>query len=525
MERTSRHACPYPLCKMPLAPAALLVLHFAASLVLAAYGYHRLTLAIRYRRTVRPKADFPDAAAGWPSVTVQVPLYNERYVAERVINAAGALDYPSSRLEVQILDDSTDETPAAVALAVRRLRARGLRVTHVRRASRTGFKAGALAHGLRRARGELVAIFDADFVPPRDFLRRLVGEFSDPRVGMVQARWGHLNVGASLLTQVQALQLDAHFTIEHGVRAATGCFFNFNGTAGIWRRRAIESAGGWHADTLTEDLDLSYRAQLAGWRFVYRDDVEAPAELPVEIAAYRQQQQRWAQGGIETAFKILPAVFRSSVPGRVKREACWHLTAHFAYPCLVVLALAGASAGWTLAPDHLAWLVAVDGLLLSFATLSLGFFYGIAAHARGRTGWWKRLGLVPAVMVLGAGITLSQSIAVARGILRRRTPFRRTPKYHQNGAGDRSWQGASYRISALRLALAECAAGFAMLAVGALVTAHQAVVLTGPILLFGAGFLATGGWALVQHPRRLSASCTTESGPRTMRTSALDQCA
>jgi cellulose synthase/poly-beta-1,6-N-acetylglucosamine synthase-like glycosyltransferase len=411
------------------------------------------------------------------------------------------LDYPADRLEIQILDDSTDRTSAAVRESVRKHRSRGIQLVHLRRPNRNGFKAGALAHGLERAHGDLIAIFDADFVPPPDFLRRLVGEFDDPEVGMVQAKWGHLNRDSSLLTRVQALQLDAHFTIEHGVRFARRCFFNFNGTAGVWRRAAIETAGGWRADTLTEDLDLSYRAQLNGWRFVYRDDVVAPAELPVEVAAYRQQQQRWAQGGVQTAIAILPRLLRTRLPGGVKREAFWHLAGHFAYPALVTMALAGVSAGWLAGAQYRPWFYGIDGLLLSFATLSLAFYYGTAVRATAGSGWLRRVALVPLVMILGAGISLGQSLAVARAVTGRRTPFLRTPKYRQDEDGDGSWRRASYRIAAPGIALIECSMGATILLMGAATLQQHVAVPPGPILLFGLGFLATGIGSLLQHRR------------------------
>ncbi len=473
-----------------------------ASVILVAYGCHRLSLAVRYIRHVEPAAKRETSRpTHLPSVTVQIPLYNERYVATRAVMAAGALDYPPSLLEIQVLDDSTDETPKKVAQAIGQLRADGIRVHHLRRKTREGFKAGALAHGLTKARGDLIAVFDADFVPPQQFLLQLVGEFDDPAVGMVQARWEHINRDMSLLTEVQALQLDAHFRIEHGVRATTGCFFNFNGTAGIWRRVAIETSGGWHADTLTEDVDLSYRAQMAGWRFVYRDDVTAPAELPVELAAYRLQQQRWAQGSVECAFKILPRLLATPLPPRVKLEALWHLTGHLSYAAFVVLALAGLSAALLGAPQYRDWLFLVDGLLLTFATVSLAFFYGLPLKARWPRSWWKKLGIIPAIMVLGAGLALSQTTAIVRGLTRRPTPFLRTPKYHHSDAGDKTWLGASYRISRLGTALLEVFTGLAILGLGVTTTVHQLVVPPGSIFLLGAGFLITGAVTLAQQRR------------------------
>jgi cellulose synthase/poly-beta-1,6-N-acetylglucosamine synthase-like glycosyltransferase len=401
-----------------------------------------------------------------------LPLYNERYVAERAIRALAALEYPQGLLEIQVLDDSSDDTSSLVAQVVRELRGRGIQIRHVRRRVRTGYKAGALADGLAEASGDLVAIFDADFVPNPDFLQRVVGEFEQPDVGLVQARWSHINEKHSLLTRTQALQLDAHFTLEHGVRAAKGFFFNFNGTAGVWRKQAIHDAGGWQADTLTEDLDLSYRAQLCGWRFVYRDDVAVPAELPVEIAGYRQQQQRWAQGGAQSARKLLPTILRAPIPKGVKREATWHLLTHFAYPLLAFVTLAGLAVGLT-----------ADSLAARFAMGSLGYFYGVTAKARGGN-WGRRLWLVPAIMILGAGIALSQTLAVLRGISGRRSPFRRTPKYDIAHAGDESWRRATYRLPVAGPAFLEFLAGVAFLAAAALEASRSDVLPSGLVLLF-----------------------------------------
>ena len=297
-----------------LTPESLVVgLYFGLLVCLSIYGVHRCYLLYLYTR-YRPKVSVRGARVrdqNLPFVTVQLPVYNEMYVVERLIDAAARLDHPHDRLEIQVLDDSTDETQEIVKRAVARWAARGLSIQRIHRAVRTGCKAGALAVGLKRARGEVVAIFDADFVPPRDFLARALPAFVDPAVGMVQARWGHLNQDYSWLTRVQAMLLDAHFILEHGARSRGQCFFNFNGTAGLWRKRAIEEAGGWQDDTLTEDLDLSYRAQLAGWRFVFLPDLVAPAEVPVEMNAFKVQQHRWAKGSIQTCLKVLPSVLRA----------------------------------------------------------------------------------------------------------------------------------------------------------------------------------------------------------------------
>ena len=483
-----------------MAVLVLILVHVAASLLLTAFGVHRFYLARQYRRYLgrRLRRTPSGTPATWPSVTVQLPLYNERYVAARAVQALGALDYPRDRLEIQVLDDSTDETTGRVAHEVDRLRAEGVRIHHLRRTSRSGFKAGALAAGLRQATGELVAIFDADFTPDADFLKQVVGEFTRPDVGMVQARWSHLNEQHSLLTRTQALQLDAHFAIEHGVRAAKGWFFNFNGTAGVWRRKAIDDAGGWQPDMLTEDLDLSYRAQLRGWRFIYRDDVAAPAELPVEIAAYRQQQQRWAQGGAQAARQLIPPILRAPLPTSIKREALWHLLAHFAYPLLAVVTIAGLAVGLLAETVTARWVLAADGAILSFAMGSLGYFYGVTAWARGGAGWPRRLWLVPVVMVLGAGIAVSQTAAVLRGLTGRRTPFRRTPKYDIARGNSRSWRRAAYRIPSGGPALLECLTGVALLAAGGLEAARHDALPSGLVVLFAVGFLCVGGAALMQ---------------------------
>ena len=481
----------------------LIALHVGASILLSAFGLHRLYLAREYRRRVRQRARRRAVRTPkqWPSVTVQLPLYNERYVAERAIRALAALEYPKDLLEVQVLDDSTDSTSEVVTRVVSELRQRGVHIHHIRRMTRTGFKAGALADGLVTASGDLIAIFDADFIPHPDFLLQIVGEFDHADVGMVQARWSHINEDHSLLTKTQALQLDAHFTLEHGVRAAKGFFFNFNGTAGVWRKEAIRDAGGWQADTLTEDLDLSYRAQLSGWRFVYRDDVAVPAELPVEIAAYRQQQQRWAQGGAQSARKLLPTILRARLPRNVKREATWHLLTHFAYPLLVLVTLAGLALGLTADSLSARWVLAADGALLTFAMASLGVFYGVTAEARGGR-WGKRLFLVPAIMILGAGIALSQTLAVIRGLAGRRTPFLRTPKYDIADAADQSWRTAAYRLPVAGPAFVEFLAGFAFLAAGALEAIRSDMLPNGLVLLFGLGFICVGGVSLIQAVTR-----------------------
>ena len=421
-------------------PDVLVVgLYFAVLIGLSVYGAHRGYLLYLYTNGRRPRRSpaCEVAPSAPPPVTVQLPVFNEVYVVERLIDAVARLRYPRDRFEVQVLDDSTDETSGVARAAVERWRARGLSIRYCRRADRTGFKAGALAEGLRLATGELIAVFDADFMPPPDFLERAVGVFADPQVGLVQARWGHANRRYSLLTRLQALLLDGHFVLEHGGRHRGGCFFNFNGTAGIWRRTAIESAGGWQHDTLTEDLDLSYRAQLAGWRFVFLPEVVAPAELPVEMSAFKSQQHRWAKGSIQTCRKVLPAVLRAEVPLRVKAEAVLHLTANFHYLLvlalcvLVVPALVARTA--SVAGQRL---LLVDAALFGLAAVSVVTFYAVSQREIGGR-WWVRLRDLPAMIALGLGLSVNNALAVVEALSGRTGEFRRTPKYGVRAGGDR----------------------------------------------------------------------------------------
>ena len=390
---------------------------------LAPFGAHRLRLLwLRLRRPAGVEA------RAWrgplPVVTVQLPVFNEANVIERLIDAACRLDYPAARLEIQVLDDSDDESVGLAAHRVRRWRARGIDIRHVRRASRRGFKAGALAYGTSIARGEFLVVLDADFVPPPGLIRDLLPPFVDPSVGAVQAAWDHLSPDASWLTRAQALFLDAHFAVEHEARYRAGLFFNFNGSAGMWRRACIEAAGGWQSDTLTEDVDLSYRTQLAGWRFVYRDDVRVPAELPSSLRAVEIQQSRWTQGGIQTARKLLPRIWREPLPVAHKLEATAHLAGHVVHPLTLTMAVALAGAGWVAGTGFgLPWIVHAGALL--FATIPFVLFYGTAAALRGRRGLARR---TLEALLLGLGLGVPLTFAVIRGLGGRRTPFARTPK-------------------------------------------------------------------------------------------------
>src|SRR5687768_2630819 len=306
-----------------------LATYFFVLVILALYGWHRYYLVYLYMKNKRrlpvPLGSFQTL----PRVTVQLPIYNEMYVADRLIDAVCAFDYPRELLQIQVLDDSTDETTSVAERAVRRHAAAGIDISYLHRTNRHGYKAGALEAGLKLATGEYVAIFDADFIPTTDFLQRTIQFFTDSKIAMVQARWGHINQDYSLLTKIQSILLDGHFVLEHGARNRSGCFFNFNGTAGVWRREAIETSGGWQHDTLTEDLDLSYRAQLGGWRFLFLPDVVSPAEVPVEMNSFKSQQHRWAKGSIQTFLKLMPRILRSDQPFAIKAEAFFHLSANF----------------------------------------------------------------------------------------------------------------------------------------------------------------------------------------------------
>jgi cellulose synthase/poly-beta-1,6-N-acetylglucosamine synthase-like glycosyltransferase len=399
----------------------------AAQLLIVVYASHRYLLLWRWRHPSAPGRPALGPAAPYPCVTVQLPVFNESRVVERLIEAAAALEYPDGQLEIQVLDDSTDETRERAAAAVARHRSLGVDIHHLHRPGRAGYKAGALAAGLARSRGALVAVFDADFVPPADFLLRLVPRFADPAVGMVQARWGHLNRARSLLTAAQATLLDAHFLVEHRARMRAGLFFNFNGTAGIWRRACIDDSGGWSHDTLTEDLDLSYRAQLRGWRFMFDDRVEAPAELPGDMEALKSQQRRWTKGSIQTARKLLPEVWRASLPTRVKVEAVFHLTSNVAYPLLLAL-------GLLLLPVLLApsFLPAVAVWTIQGGVVALGVLPVCAFLAVGRRAGGGRVGQVlrdvPSALILGVGLSLNNALAVLEGLGPRVGEWERTPK-------------------------------------------------------------------------------------------------
>jgi cellulose synthase/poly-beta-1,6-N-acetylglucosamine synthase-like glycosyltransferase len=430
--------------------------YFGLLFLLACYGTHRwymVRLYLRHRGGVpRPSQRLETP----PRLTVQLPLYNELYVARRLIEAVCRLDYPSDRLEIQVLDDSTDETRALVAEVVAEKRVAGVDIVHLHRQDRRGFKAGALDAGLRVAKGELIAVFDADFVPEPDFARTLIDHFADPQVGMVQARWGHLNTRHSALTRIQSMLLDGHFIIEHTARNRSGRFFNFNGTAGVWRRETILDAGGWQHDTLTEDLDLSYRAQMRGWRFVYNPETVAPAELPVEMAAFKSQQHRWAKGSIQTARKLLPTLLRSRLPLRIKAEAVVHLTANLGYPLMVGLALLVVPSVWLRSGVSPWMILAIDLPIFTASSLSVAAFY-LVAHREAGGSLRGMLRWIPFLMAVGIGLSINNSRAVLEAVGGHQSEFKRTPKYnlgHGQGVASRRYRGRVTRDTWIELTLA-----------------------------------------------------------------------
>jgi cellulose synthase/poly-beta-1,6-N-acetylglucosamine synthase-like glycosyltransferase len=409
---------------------------------LTGYGLHRCSiiwLFLRHRRDLtEPTGHFADT----PRITVQLPLYNEAAVAGRLIRAVGELDYPPEKLDIQVLDDSTDETTEVVAAEVARLRTQGLGISHIRRGNREGFKAGALAHGMDLGTGEFIFILDADFIPPSDILRRTVDHFTDPGLGLVQMRWGHLNRSQSLLTRLQAMFLDGHLLLEQTARCHSGRYFNFNGTAGIWRRRAIEEAGGWHADTLTEDLDLSYRSQLKGWRFLFLPDLVIPAELPAEMGGFKTQQKRWTKGSIQTCLKILPQVWASPVPLINKLEATAHLTSNFGYLLLVLLCIL--TLPHSMGPKQSAlYGLLVDLPIFLATTVSIALFYVVAQRHLNPTGWKRDLILLPMLLALATGMSVNNSLGVLEALSRRGGEFTRTPK---TGSGASSPAPSARRV-------------------------------------------------------------------------------
>lgn len=488
------HWLTHPAIRWPVTLVYLTVLG-----LISVYGLHRYWLVWLYcqhgRRRPRPQGQFDEL----PAVTVQLPMFNEAHVSQRIIDAACGLHYPPDRLQIQVLDDSNDESIDLVRRRVAYWSQRGINIQLLHRKNRTGYKAGALGDALAHATGKLIAIFDADFVPPRGFLQDIVHYFTDPAVGMVQARWDHLNRDDSVLTRSQAIFLDGHFIVEHTARNRSNRWINFNGTAGMWRRETIESAGGWQHDTLTEDVDLSYRAQLTGWKFVFLPQVVCPAELPPEINAFKAQQHRWTKGSIQTAKKLLPAVIRSQMGVGVKIEAFFHLTSPMVYLYITLMALLFYPAFFVNTRPFEAGSVGslVFGMsVFALGTASAGVFYTVSQRAQ-RRGLLGTVVQLPVLMSIGIGIAINNARGCLEALLGHQSTFVRTPKYNcVTGAGRRQWaQHQVIPTPSIRvwMTLLEIGMGLYTLQCARLAATSKSTVVSFPfLLLFAAGYLYVG---------------------------------
>jgi cellulose synthase/poly-beta-1,6-N-acetylglucosamine synthase-like glycosyltransferase len=474
---------------------AIIILYFTILALLAILGVYRVRMVYqfwRYRQVKpQPKRRFAESEA--PRITVQLPLFNEMYVVERLLESVTGMDYPRHLLEIQVLDDSTDETVRIAQAAVEKHKQRGFDIQYIHRADRTGFKAGALENGMKMAKGQLIAIFDADFMPKPDCLRRMVDFFTDERIGMVQMRWGHINANYSLLTRIQEVLLDGHFVVEQASRNRTGAFFNFNGTAGMWRREAIEWSGGWQHDTLTEDTDLSFRAQLMGWKFVYLLDEDVPAELPVEMNAFKAQQRRWAKGLVQVGLKLMPRLWKHpQLTFQQKVELFFRLFGNCAAMLLIVLSVLHIPVLIVRFNQGLFHMLLLDAPLMIFATFSVVSFYGTAIRYRYPNEKW-RLWLIPLAMAMGIGLVFSNTRAVLEALFRVRSGFVRTPKYNVESRKD-NWLRAAMKYRRKRGLLPYIELAFALYFVFAVYYAIRSnIYATIPFLLIfllGYGYMA-----------------------------------
>ncbi|HMR66257.1 MAG TPA: glycosyltransferase family 2 protein [Anaerolineae bacterium] len=496
----------------------LVTIYVIAALLLALYGFNAwiLTGLFFAQRRSKPPADPSLPQAKFPAITVQLPIYNEALVVERLIDAVVKLDYPASRLQIQVLDDSTDETTAIAERRVKMYRRRGVNIQLVHRAHRAGFKAGALKNGLETATGTLIAIFDADFVPDPNFLKQTVSYFAaNPQLGLLQTRWGHLNRSYSWLTLAQGLALDGHFAVEQVARNRGGLLINFNGTAGLWRRACIEAAGGWQGDTISEDFDLSYRAQLAGWQCLFLPDVVAPAEIPPQLAAFKRQQFRWAKGSIQCLKKLGWSVLRSDLSWWVKFQAIIHLSSYLAHPLMVVLALVTPLLMLGEGTDN----VRFPLIYLSLISLGPPFLYLVAQISLYPRQWRRHYRAMPLLILLGSGVALSNTKAVIEAVLGIGHVFRRTPKFNVRTATER-WQESPYRLPVDSLVVGELALALYSLlgAVIAALNGHQFAVPFILLYTLGFGYVGLlGVWEARRELRRWLAIPSFRSRPTTAR--------
>jgi cellulose synthase/poly-beta-1,6-N-acetylglucosamine synthase-like glycosyltransferase len=490
----------------------LIVIYIVTAVWLAIYAFNAWALTALFLKHRRDPSPMPlDSPGELPRVTVQLPIFNETLVVERLIEAIAQLDYPNSLLQIQVLDDSTDETTEIALAKVIECRQRGLNIELLHRHDQIGFKAGALKHGLETATGEFIAIFDADFVPEPDFLHQTIPSLlARPQLGFVQARWGHLNRDYSYFTATQALAMDGHFVVEQTARNRSGLIMGFNGTAGVWRRACIEAAGGWQGETIAEDLDLSYRAQLAGWQSLFLPDVVAPAEIPPQLAAFKRQQFRWAKGSIQCLKKLGGQVCRAPLPWPVKIEALIHLSSYLAHPLMVILAvitpvllLTGGTAQ-------------IHFPLIYLSLLSLGppLMYATAQRSLYPAHWRQHYRVMPLLIFLGSGIALSNTKAVLEALLGVSNVFRRTPKFNVTVTTD-EWQSSVYRLPVDGLALAELALSLYSLVSAGLAAASGNLVAVPFILLYalGFGYIGGQGWweaRLIKHAKAEPSTLTMQ---------------
>ncbi len=479
---------------------ALLLPYFLTLFVLSFYGLHRYKVIREYFRDGRHlPTQAPGRFAELPPVTIQLPLFNERYVVERLLEETLKVRYPRHLLQIQVLDDSTDETHPFTQALVERYREQGHPIEYRHRRNRHGYKAGALQEGLEHATGEFVAVFDADFLPPADFLERTVHFFQDPKVGVVQARWTYLNRHYNLLTEVQTMLLDGHFALEHPARAGSGLFFNFNGTAGILRKSMIDDAGGWQHDTLTEDSDLSYRAQLKGWRFVYVPDLECPSELPVDTYSFQVQQSRWAKGLTQCAKKLLPMIWHSEISWRHKLEAFCHLTPNISYPLMILVSALMLPV--MIVRFYMGWLemVLLDLPLIIASFWSISAFYLVAQRNLDPQGWKRTIAFLPLLMAAGVALTISNTKAVLEALFGVQTAFARTPKYAISGAEKKKLTEVRYKRRSGWLPYAELAMGvfFSVMVYYAIDTMNYLAIPF--LLLFVGGYFWAGATTLIDE--------------------------
>lgn len=467
------------------------VCYILVLLGLSGYGAHRLTIVYLYLRHSRKKPSPMSHFEDLPLVTIQLPVFNELHVVDRLLDSVAKLDYPQDKLQIQVLDDSTDETTEICQAGVDRLKAQGFDAEMIHRVDRTGFKAGALENGTKFAKGDYLFILDADFVPNSDVLKKTIHYFTDSKIGMIQTRWGHLNRTFNVLTRVQAMFLDGHMELEQTARNRSGRFFTFNGTAGIWRKSCIDDAGGWEHDTLTEDMDLSYRAQLNGWRFIFLNDVETPAELPVDMDGFKSQQHRWTKGSIQVCKKVLPTIWRAKVPLVVKMEATAHLTSNFAYLMLICLCFL-IYPNQHAAPDFGPFTYYIVNVpIFFFASVSVILFYLTSQKALRPQTWWKEVPYLPLLLALGIGMSINNAKAVLEAVFNHQSAFVRTPKYGIDQKKKTDWKKSSYKAMKTLTPVVELLFGFFFLFVvveAAIETRWSSAIL---LLPFPVGFFYT----------------------------------